>query len=69
MAMLTREVNDRFLVNEHGDLSFFPPHILSLVIILFLYKEYRPIIIIPISIAEKLIITGNVKKYVFLVDL
>ena len=61
--MLAREVNDRFLVNEHRDLSFFG-HILSLVIIFFLYKEYG-----QIPIAEKLIITGNVKKHVYLVDL
>ena len=51
--MLAREVNDRFLVNEHVTYHF--SHILSLVIIFFLYKEYR-----QIPSAEKLRITGNV---------
>ena len=60
--MLASEVNDCFLVNGRGDLSFFT-HILSLVIIFSLFKEYR-----SIHSAEKIIITGNVKKYVFLVD-
>ena len=51
MGMLAKEVNDRFLVNERDDLSFFFAY-LSLVIIFFLYKEYRPILS-----AEILIIT------------
>ena len=49
-----REVNRRFLVNEHGDLSIFSLF-LSPVNASFLYREYK-----QISIVETLVINGNV---------
>ena len=61
--MLAREVNDRFIVNEHGDLSLFrifksSDHLLSI----------QGVKTIAIPSAEQFRITGNVEKYVFLVD-
>ena len=62
MATLATEVNqnDRFLINEQVTYHFIFPHILSLVIIFFPYKEYRQILS-----AENLITTGNVKNTCF----
>ena len=50
-----REINRRFLVNEHGDLSIFSLF-LSPVNASFLFSEYK-----QISIVETSVINGNVK--------
>ena len=50
-----RELNCRFLVNGHDDLSIFPLF-QSLVNAFFLYSKYK-----QISIVEKWVINGNVK--------
>ena len=51
---LRREVNRRFLVNEHGDLSIFSLF-LSPANASFLYSEYK-----QISVVETSVINGNV---------